>query len=51
MTSETTTIQLSRTTKAKLDKFGKKGETYDQIIRKLLAHVKALTEQYTDFSK
>jgi len=49
MTSEKTTIQLSRATKAKLDIFGKKGETYDHIIRKLLVQVKVLTEQY--FSK
>jgi len=31
-----TSIQVFRTTKAKLDKLGKKGDTYDDIIKKLL---------------
>jgi len=32
-----TTIQLDLETKNKLDKFGHKGETYDQIVQRLLA--------------
>jgi hypothetical protein len=31
-----TTIQLKETTREKLKDLGKKGETYDQIIEKLL---------------
>ena len=32
-----TTIQVSTETKDKLDKFGRKGETYDQIVQRILA--------------
>lgn len=31
-----TTIQISRKTKTQLDNIGKKGDTYDSIIQKLL---------------
>jgi len=31
-----TTIQISRATRDELKELGKKGETYDEIIRKLL---------------
>lgn len=31
-----TTIQISREAKKRLDELGKKGETYDQIIKRLL---------------
>lgn len=38
MTDEnTTTIEVKRTTKTKLDKLGKKGETYNDIIERLIA--------------
>lgn len=36
MTDDTTTIQLSRSTKSKLTNLGKKGETYNDIILRLL---------------
>lgn len=36
MQNEITTIKLSRATKELLDKHGKRGETYDQIVRRLL---------------
>lgn len=36
MTGEKTSIQISRETKERLVKLGKKGETYDAIIRRLL---------------
>lgn len=36
MTSNYTTIRVSRTTLDKLATFGKKGQTYDQIINELL---------------
>lgn len=35
-----TTIQLSRETRDMLKELGKKGETYDEIIKKLLELVK-----------
>jgi len=35
-TIEKTSIQVSVETKKKLDKLGKKGDTYDNIIKKLL---------------
>ena len=31
-----TTIQVSRETKTKLNEMGKKGDTYDSIIQKLI---------------
>ena len=34
--SEATTIQISRETREELREFGKKGETYDRVIRKLM---------------
>lgn len=36
MQNEITTIKLSRATKELLDKQGKRGETYDQIVRRLV---------------
>jgi hypothetical protein len=36
MTADTTTIELKKTTKAKLDKLGSKGDTYNDIIEALL---------------
>ena len=33
---DATTIQLSRETRDQLKELGKKGETYDEIIRRLL---------------
>lgn len=36
MTDDTTTIELKKTTKAKLDKLGKKGDSYNDIIEGLL---------------
>lgn len=35
-----TTIQLSRKTRDMLKELGKKGETYDEIIKKLLELIK-----------
>lgn len=37
---DVTTIQLSIETRNQLKELGKKGETYDEIIKKLLALVK-----------
>ena len=36
--TDTTTIQLSRKTRLELTNLGKKGETYDEIIKKLLSN-------------
>ncbi len=36
MTDDTTTIELKKTTKSKLDKLGKKGDSYNDIIEGLL---------------
>ncbi|MEM2959379.1 MAG: hypothetical protein QW261_13860, partial [Candidatus Jordarchaeaceae archaeon] len=36
MTKDLTTIQLSKTVRERLKKLGKKGETYDDIIRRLI---------------
>lgn len=33
---DATTIQLSKETRNKLKELGKKGETYDEIVRRLL---------------
>jgi len=35
--SDKTTIQISKELKAKLDKLGKKGDTYEEIIKILLS--------------
>jgi len=35
-----TSIQISFETKKELDNIGKKGETYEDIIKRLLAHQK-----------
>ncbi len=43
---ETTTIPLSKRTRDLLKKYGQKGETYDELIRRLLV----MTEQM-EFSK
>jgi hypothetical protein len=43
---ENTTITLRESTKDELDKFGKKGDTYDEIISRLMQendHMKFLT--------
>lgn len=36
MGENVTTVKVSRVTKERLDKFGRRGETYDQIIGRLL---------------
>lgn len=36
MTEGKTTIEIKRNTKSKLDKIGKKGESYNDIIERLL---------------
>ena len=36
MTKDTTTIQISFKLKSKLDKLGKKNDTYENIIERLL---------------
>ena len=36
MKEEKTTIELSKETRDKLKELGKKGETYDEIVRRLL---------------
>jgi len=48
MTEEKTTIQLSKNTKAELDKLGKKGETYNTILERSL---KRITETEKTFRK
>jgi predicted CopG family antitoxin len=35
-----TTIQISKETRDELKELGKKGETYDEVIKKLLEHAK-----------
>jgi len=44
----TATIRIKKITKADLDGLGQKGETYDQIIRKLFL---SFTEKYEAASK
>ena len=44
---ETTTIQLSKETKEKISSFGVKGESYDEIIKKIYAI--AAKEQLREF--
>ncbi len=44
---ETTTIQLSKETKNKISTFGLKGESYDDILRRIYAL--AVKEQLRDF--
>jgi hypothetical protein len=44
---ETTTIQLSKETKEKISSFGIKGESYDDIVRKIYAL--AVKEQLKEF--
>ena len=44
---ETTTIQLSRETKEKISTFGLKGESYDQIIKRIYSM--AIKEQLREF--
>jgi len=39
MTEDKTTIQLSKNTKAELDKLGKKGETYNAILERSLKRI------------
>ena len=38
MTGKKTTLQLTEETKKRLDKIGHKGETYDDILSRLLDH-------------
>lgn len=44
---DTTTIQLSKETKEKISSFGSKGESYDEILRRLYAL--AVKEQLKEF--
>ena len=44
---EITTIQLSKETKNKISSFGVKGESYDEIIRRIYSM--AVKEQLRDF--
>ncbi len=46
--ADTTTISLRRETKELLREFGKKGETYDEIVRRLIekASLKELDERW-----
>ncbi|MEK6873466.1 MAG: hypothetical protein AABW91_01365 [Nanoarchaeota archaeon] len=44
---EITTIQLSKETKDKISSFGVKGESYDEIIRRIYSM--AVKEQLRDF--
>jgi len=39
---ETTTIPLTKETRNLLKKFGQKGETYDELIRRLLEYAEQL---------
>lgn len=45
MVHETTTIQISKRTRDKLKSLGKKGETYDQIIRRILKTLEKMEEE------
>jgi predicted CopG family antitoxin len=38
--TDLTTIQISKETRDELAEMGKKGETYDEIIQKLIQHMK-----------
>ena len=44
---ETTTIQLSKETKDKISSFGMKGESYDEILRRIYSF--AVKEQLREF--
>jgi transcriptional regulator len=44
VTKDLTTIQLSKTVREQLKKLGKKGETYDAIIRRLIKAAENNTE-------
>jgi hypothetical protein len=44
---EITTIQLTKETKGKISSFGVKGESYDEILRKIYSL--AIKEQLRDF--
>ena len=44
---ETTTIPLNKSTRDLLKKFGKKGETYDEVLRRLIE----IAEQVEFFKK
>ena len=44
---EISTIQLSKETKRKISSFGAKGESYDQIIKRI--HSMAIKEQLREF--
>ncbi len=50
---KTTTISLSRETKELLQEFGQKGETYDEIVRRLIerASIKELDERWNRILK
>ena len=43
----TTTIQLSRETKSKIDTFGLKGESYDEVLKRIYSL--AVKEQIKEF--
>ena len=43
--TDITTIQVSKETREELKTLGSKGETYDEIIKKLLQHKKACEKQ------
>jgi hypothetical protein len=49
----TTTISLSNETKELLREFGQKGETYDEIVRRLIARasIKELDERWNRILK
>lgn len=45
----TTTIPIEKETRERLRSFGRKGETYDQVLRRLIAiaeHEEFMTRQY-----
>ena len=44
---ETTTIQLSKEIKGKIDSFGRKGESYDTILKRVYSL--AVKEQLREF--
>jgi predicted CopG family antitoxin len=43
--TEITTIQISKETREKLADIGKKGETYDDVIKKLIIKAKECKKQ------
>jgi predicted CopG family antitoxin len=48
--AEVTTIQITKETREELQKFGRKGETYNQVIHKLM-EIARMTAFYNDIDR